>query len=189
MQTVPRRNMNSQHKMMMTVNLLRVRQNLTWANYEAVIMIPTRASLTMPLNRKLRSKIWTRFVYWRFVFCSSLFYMLAGKLNSCSWWTENFSLDTISRFCCDVTAAMLVYRTVAKKILLGTCFYCYATLERHFAIVLYTKHGRLITWVKTKNRWGTDTAKRWKKFICKNCLREMNNNYESDFLYHKNSAN
>ena len=39
-------------------------------------------------------------------------------------------------FTCDVTAAMLAYRTIAKKVFWG--FYCYAKLERHFAIVLYT---------------------------------------------------
>ena len=43
-----------------------------------------------------------------------------------------------SRFSRDVTAAMSVYRTIAKKCLLGIWFYYYAKLERHFAIVLYT---------------------------------------------------
>ena len=42
-----------------------------------------------------------------------------------------------SRFSHDVTAAMLVYRTVAKKVFWGW-FYYYAKLERHFAIDLYT---------------------------------------------------
>ena len=37
----------------------------------------------------------------------------------------------------DVTAAMLVYRTIAKKVL-GIWFYYYAKLERHFGIVLCT---------------------------------------------------
>ena len=37
----------------------------------------------------------------------------------------------------DVSAAMFLYRTVAKKVL-GIWFYYCAKLERHFAIVLYT---------------------------------------------------
>ena len=43
-----------------------------------------------------------------------------------------------SRFSCDFAAAMLVYRTMAKKVFLGIWFYHHAKLERHFAIVLYT---------------------------------------------------
>ena len=42
-----------------------------------------------------------------------------------------------SRFLRDVTAAMLVYRTIVKKGL-GIWGYYYAKLERHFASVLYT---------------------------------------------------
>ena len=41
-----------------------------------------------------------------------------------------------SLFSCDVTAAMLVYRAIAKKVFLG--FYYYAKRMRNFAIVLYT---------------------------------------------------
>ena len=43
-----------------------------------------------------------------------------------------------SRFSRDVRAAMLVHRTIAKKVFSGIRFYHYAKLERHFAIVLYT---------------------------------------------------
>ena len=42
-----------------------------------------------------------------------------------------------SRFSCDVTAAMLVYRTTAKKVF-WDLFYYYPKLKRNFAIVLYT---------------------------------------------------
>ena len=62
-QKVLRRNLNFPDKMMTTEDQLRVRQNLIQANYEAVMMILTRASLIMPLNCKLTSTIRTRFVY------------------------------------------------------------------------------------------------------------------------------
>ena len=42
-----------------------------------------------------------------------------------------------TRFSRDVTAAMLVYRTMAKKVSLGIWLCYHAKLERHFAIVLY----------------------------------------------------
>ena len=58
-------------------------------------------------------------------------------------WLENadeqmYSPRPIYRvFSRDVTAAMLVYTTKAKK-KWGILFHCSAILERHFAIVLYT---------------------------------------------------
>ena len=46
-----------------------------------------------------------------------------------------------SRFSRDVTAAMLMYRTIAKKVFWEFDPNCFAKLVRHVAIVLYTKEG------------------------------------------------
>ena len=53
------------------------------------------------------------------------------------WFIISVRLSSYSWFAPDVTAAMLVYRTIAKKVFWEFDYY-YAKLERHFAIVLYT---------------------------------------------------
>ena len=71
----------------------------------------------------------------------------AEKSPGCEidWW--------YSWFAPDVTAAMLEYRTMAKKSLWRIWLYLYAKSERLFAVVLYTNmHVRLITCAETKNQ-------------------------------------
>ena len=49
----------------------------------------------------------------------------------------NWKRKYYSRFSPDVTAAILVYRTIAKESLLEILFYYFAKLDGHVAIVLY----------------------------------------------------
>ena len=72
-----------------------------------------------------------------------------------------FSEVAFSRFSCDVTAAMLVHRTITKKIetFFGTLILLLCKTWATFCHCFTHQHGRLITSVKTKNK----TA--WKKRV------------------------
>lgn len=49
----------------------------------------------------------------------------------------NWKRKYYSRFSRDLTAAILLYRTIAKESLLEILFYYFAKLDGHVAIVLY----------------------------------------------------